>query len=89
MALSFPVWEDINLLLLSSMIIHVISYLYLNNEKSESLEMFKTFKVEVENQLTSKIKVVRSESCGEYYSRHTNVCQIPRPFANFLNLMAQ
>ncbi|KAJ9545611.1 LOW QUALITY PROTEIN: hypothetical protein OSB04_025318 [Centaurea solstitialis] len=35
-------------------------YLYLINEKSESLKMFKTFKAEVENQLDQKIKVVRS-----------------------------
>ena len=31
-------------------------YLYLINEKSESLDMFKTFKAEVENQLDRKIK---------------------------------
>jgi len=36
-------------------------YLYLINEKSESLDMFKVFKAEVENQLDCKIKIVRSD----------------------------
>ncbi|KAF5788317.1 putative RNA-directed DNA polymerase [Helianthus annuus] len=58
-------------------------YLYLIKEKSESLEMFKTFKAEVENQLSRKIKVVRSDRGGEYYGRHTDIGQAPGPFFNF------
>lgn len=58
-------------------------YLYLIKEKSESLEMFKTFKVEVENQLDRKIKVVRSDRGGEYYGRHTDVGQAPGPFFEY------
>ena len=34
-------------------------YLYLIYEKSQSLDVFKNFKVEVENQLSKKIKVVK------------------------------
>ncbi|GJV17704.1 putative RNA-directed DNA polymerase [Tanacetum coccineum] len=58
-------------------------YLFLINEKSESLEMFKTFKAEVENQLNRKIKVVRSDRGGEYYGRHTDVGQALGSFFNF------
>ena len=58
-------------------------YLFLINEKSESLEMFKTFKAEVENQLDRKIKVVRSDRGGEYYGRHTDVGQAPGSFFDF------
>ena len=32
--------------------------------------MFKNFKVEVENQLSKKIKVVRFDRGGEYYGRY-------------------
>ncbi|GJX95200.1 putative zinc finger, CCHC-type containing protein [Tanacetum coccineum] len=58
-------------------------YLFLINEKSESLDMFKTFKAEVENQLDRKIKVVRSDRGGEYYGRHTDVGQAPGSFFDF------
>ena len=58
-------------------------YLYLIKEKSESLEMFKTFKAEFENQLDRKIKVVRLDRGGEYYGRHTDVGQAPTPFFEF------
>ncbi|GKA97571.1 putative RNA-directed DNA polymerase [Tanacetum coccineum] len=58
-------------------------YLFLINEKSESLEMFKTFKAKVENQLDRKIKVVRSDRGGEYYGRHIDVGQAPGSFFNF------
>nr|GEW84835.1 putative zinc finger, CCHC-type [Tanacetum cinerariifolium] len=53
------------------------------NEKSESLDMFKTFKAEVKNQLDCKIKVVRSDMGGEYYDRHTDVSQAPEYFFDF------
>jgi hypothetical protein len=48
------------------------------------LNKFKIFKVEVENQHNIKIKVVRSDSWGEYYSRHTPYGQVPGLFARFL-----
>nr|GEX13048.1 putative zinc finger, CCHC-type [Tanacetum cinerariifolium] len=58
-------------------------YLFLINEKSESLKIFKTFKAEVENQLDHKIKVVRSDMGGEYYGTHTDVGQAPESFFDF------
>ena len=45
-------------------------YLYLIHEKSQSLDVFKNFKAEVENQLSKKIKVVRFNRGGEYYGRY-------------------
>jgi len=44
-------------------------YLYLFHEKSQSLNMFKIYKAEVENQLNRKIKVIRSDRGSEYYDR--------------------
>nr|GEW04356.1 putative zinc finger, CCHC-type [Tanacetum cinerariifolium] len=58
-------------------------YLFLINEKSESLEMFKTFKAEVKNQIDRKIKVVRSDREGKYYGRHTDVGQALGSFFDF------
>lgn len=45
-------------------------YLYLIHEKSQSLDIFKSFKAEVELQLGKKIKVVRSDRSGEYYGKY-------------------
>jgi len=45
-------------------------YLYLINEKSEFVDMFKNFKAEVETQLRKKIKCVRSNHGGECYGRY-------------------
>ncbi|KAJ9544451.1 hypothetical protein OSB04_024158 [Centaurea solstitialis] len=45
-------------------------YLYLIHEKSQSLDVFKDFKAEVELQLGKKIKAVRSNRGGEYYGRY-------------------
>ena len=45
-------------------------YLYLIHEKSQSLEVFKSFKVEVENQLNKRIKNVGSDRGGEYYGKY-------------------
>ncbi|KAL6335699.1 hypothetical protein AAG906_032893 [Vitis piasezkii] len=60
-------------------------YLYLIHEKSQSLDVFKNFKVEVENQLSKKIKVVRSDRGGEYYGRYDGSGeQRPGPFAKYL-----
>jgi len=45
-------------------------YLYLKHEKSQSLEIFKSFEAEVELQLGKKIKTVKSNCGGEYYDRY-------------------
>ncbi|KAD7117391.1 hypothetical protein E3N88_04659 [Mikania micrantha] len=58
-------------------------YLYLIKDKPKSLVIFKYYKTEVENQLNLKIKVVRSDRGGEYYGRHTDVCQARGPFYEF------
>ncbi|KAJ9538265.1 hypothetical protein OSB04_030998 [Centaurea solstitialis] len=60
-------------------------YLYLIHEKSQSLDVFKDFKAEVELHLGKKIKVVRSDRGGEYYGRYDGSGeQRPGPFALFL-----
>ena len=47
--------------------------------------MFKSFKVEVENQLNKRIKNVRSNRGGEYYGKYDSSGeQRPGPFAKFL-----
>jgi transposase InsO family protein len=47
--------------------------------------VFKSFKAEVELQLNSKIKAVRSDLGGEYYGRYDGSGeQCPGPFAKFL-----
>ena len=59
-------------------------YLYLIKEKSNVLNKFKVFKLEVEKQLEKIIKIVRSYRGGEYYSRHGDVGQLIGPFAKYL-----
>ena len=60
-------------------------YLYLIHEKSQSLDVFKAYKAEVENQLNRKIKAVRSDRGGEYYGRYDGSGeQRPGPFARYL-----
>ena len=60
-------------------------YLYLIHEKSQSLDVFKASKAEVENQLGTKIKAVKSDRGGEYYGRYDGSGeQRPGPFAKFL-----
>ena len=41
-------------------------YIYLMHHKSETLEKFKEFKIEVENQLGKIIKTLQSDRGGEY-----------------------
>ena len=41
-------------------------YLYLMEHKSKVLEKFKEYKIEVENLLDKKIKILRSNRGGEY-----------------------
>jgi transposase InsO family protein len=43
-------------------------YVFLLKTKDEAFECFKTYKAEVENQLEKKIKCVRSDHGGEYFS---------------------
>jgi hypothetical protein len=59
-------------------------YIYPIKERSEVLDKFKIFRAEVENQHDLKIKVVRSDCGGEYYSRHTPYGPVSVPFAKFL-----
>ncbi|BBH09010.1 hypothetical protein Prudu_021392, partial [Prunus dulcis] len=60
------------------------SYLSFNFEKSQVLNCFKVFKLEVENQLNQTFKVVRSDCGGEYFGTHTEVGQQKGLFALFL-----
>ena len=63
----------------------MLCYLYLIHEKSQSLEVFKSFKVKVENQLNKRIKNFRSDRGGEYYGKYDDSGeQRPGPFAKFL-----
>jgi hypothetical protein len=59
-------------------------YIYPIRERSEVVDKFKIFKVEVKNQYNAKIKVVRSDRGREYYWRHILYGQIPGPFAKKL-----
>jgi hypothetical protein len=59
-------------------------YIYLIKERTEALDKFKIFKVEVENQHNLKIKIVRSNHGGEYYGQNTPYGQVPGPFVRFL-----
>ena len=45
--------------------------------------MFKIYKAEVENQLNSNIKVVRSDRCSEYYDRYDGSGRCLESFVNF------
>ena len=60
-------------------------YLYLIHEKSQALDVFKSFKAEFELQLSKKIKPIKSNRGCEYYGRYDGLGeQRPRPFAIFL-----
>ena len=45
-------------------------YIYLIHEKSQSLDVFKNYKAEVENQLSKRIKSAMYDSGGEYYGKY-------------------
>ena len=47
-------------------------YIYLIKTKDEVFEKFKFYKVEVENQLDKRIKILRSDRGGEYTSYSLN-----------------
>ena len=60
-------------------------YIYLINEKSQSLDVFKSYKAKVENQLSKRIKSIISDHGGECYGRYD--CsgeQRSGPFTKFL-----
>ncbi|KAH9688238.1 Integrase catalytic domain-containing protein [Citrus sinensis] len=60
-------------------------YIFMIHEKSQSLDVFKTFKAEVELQLNKRIKNVRSDRGGEYYGRYDGSGeQRLGPFAKYL-----
>ncbi|RVW17797.1 Retrovirus-related Pol polyprotein from transposon TNT 1-94 [Vitis vinifera] len=59
-------------------------YVELIHEKSDSLNVFKAFKANVELQLGKPIKVVKSDRGGEYYGRYDEIGRNPGPFAKFL-----
>ena len=47
--------------------------------------MFKSYKAKVENQLSKRIKNIRSDRGGEYYGRYDGSGeQCPGPFTKFL-----
>jgi transposase InsO family protein len=48
-------------------------YVYLLKTKDEALDFFKIYKAEVENQLERKIKRVRSDRGGEYFTNEFNL----------------
>ena len=53
-----------------SILLFVDGYIYLIYEKLQSLDMFKIFNTEVENQLNKRIKIIRSDHSGECYGRY-------------------
>ena len=55
------------------------------HEKSQALNVFKSFKAEVELQLGKKIKAIKSDRGGEYYGRYDDLGkQRLGPFSIFL-----
>ena len=48
-------------------------YVYLLKTKDEALDFFRIYKAEVENQLERKIKRIRSDRGGEYFSNEFNL----------------
>lgn len=50
-------------------------YIYLFYKKSQSLNVFKNFKTEVENQLSKRNKSIRSDRSVEYYGKYDGSCE--------------
>jgi hypothetical protein len=48
-------------------------YVYLLKSKDEAFHFFKVYKAKVENQLERKIKYVRSDRGGEYFTKEFNL----------------
>ena len=53
--------------MLLSLVCSRYGYLYLIHDKSQSLDVFKNYKAEDENQLNKRIKSAKSDRGGEYY----------------------
>ena len=51
----------------------MIAYVYLLKSKDEAFNAFKIYEAKVENQLENKIKTLRSDRGGEYFSNYFNV----------------
>ena len=49
-------------------------YVYLLKSNDEAIENFVLYKTEVDNKLNKKIKMLRSDRCGEYESPFANFC---------------
>ena len=50
------------------------NYVYLSRIKDEAVGVFKHYKNEVENQLSKKIKIIRSDRDGEYEAPFHELC---------------
>ena len=48
------------------------TYVFLLKNKSETFNAFKVYKAEVKNQLSKKIKVLKSDRGGEYFASEFN-----------------
>lgn len=60
---------------------------FMKSHRYGCLNVFKNFKIEVENQRNKKIKSVRSNYGGKYYGKYDNLGeQCPRSFAKFLKV---
>ena len=53
------------------------------HEKCQAIIALEVFITEVERQLDRKVKIIRSDRCGEYYGRYDENGQHPGPFAKF------
>ena len=60
-------------------------WIELLQEKSSSLDAFKSFKAAIELKTGKKIKCVRSDRGGEYYGRYDETGRNLGPFARFLD----
>jgi transposase InsO family protein len=59
-------------------------YIYLLHEKSQTVNALEVYIIEVERQLERKVKIIRSDRCGEYYGKYCELGQCPDPFAKLL-----
>ena len=63
----------------------IYDYVYLVSEKLQLLNVFKSYKAEVENQLNKRLKSIRSNRYGEYYGRYDDLRELCLGlFAKFL-----
>lgn len=60
------------------------AYVFLVTDKSNAIDVFKIYKNRIKHQLEKTIKIVRSDSRGEYYGWYYNGNQVMRTFSNSL-----